>query len=164
MISTERTFAGFPALADVYKLLRRNLPQLAAGTVAAALLWWHPEISEEFRSGRWKADAFYEAVFDWSSIQAAFLFGIYAFFLSRSEPFIKAISETQPFQQLRSYVLRTLRLTMALSVISLPALVATPAAEGAGYALITAMTAALTYTFFSFLKVVRVFGKIERIK
>ena len=166
MSSIATTLQGRVVAFDAYRLLRRNLEKIAASSVLVAALWWRPEASQNFASGRWNIGAFYSAVFDWSSIQAAFLFGVYAFFLSRSEPFIKAIEASPVFQDLRRYIVRALFLTLALTVFSLPLLVAPLAITGGvwdwGYYVFAAFTVVLVYTFFCFLKVIRVFGKIDR--
>jgi hypothetical protein len=90
-------------------------------------------VTASFASGRWDMPAFYAAVFDWSSIQAAFLFSVFAFFLSRSEPFIQAISNTVPFRALRAYVLKSLILSLGLTLASLPLLISTPVVVSGNY-------------------------------
>jgi hypothetical protein len=143
--------------------IRAWIEPAAAVLAATAVAWWRPEISANFESGGWSLSSFYGAVFDWASVQSALLFGVYAFFLSRSEPFIQAIAGSVAFQQLRRYVIRTLYLTLGLTVAALPVLIAPPAIKGdIGYLVFAAFMVGLTYTFFCFLKVVRVFGKIER--
>jgi len=126
---------------------------------------WHDLIVEKFQNKSWDIGAYYSAIFDWSSIQAAFLFGVYAFFLSRSEPFLQAIGGTPVFKQLRQYVVRSLYLSLTLSVLTLPVLVSPPEMKSGnliGFIVFWFLSTLLTYTFFCFLKVVRVFGKIER--
>jgi hypothetical protein len=128
--------------------------------------YWRLPIVEQFATEAWDLGAFYSAVFDWASIQAAFLFGVYAFFLSRSEPFIQAIAGSQGFKLLRKYVVRTLYLSMALSVIALPMVVSPLVPDegeiGPAFVILWLNAVLLTYTFLCFLKVIRVFGKIER--
>lgn len=163
MTSIADTSAGLPALGDAWRLVRRWLEPLAAVAALGAVMWWRPQIAESFARGDWSLDSFYSAVFDWASVQSALLFGVYAFFLSRSEPFLQAIAESAAFLRLRRYVIRTLYLTLGLTVLALPVLVAPPSiSSGWGYLVFTGFSVSLTYTFFCFLKVVRVFGKIER--
>jgi hypothetical protein len=156
-------------LIDVYRFVRRNSERLGTLASLAAVVYWRAPITQRFSSGAWNVEAFYSAVFDWSSIQAAFLFGVYAFFLSRSEPFIQAISESAVFGELRGYVRSTLYLTLLLSVVSLPLLVLPPKMESgeylnAGFIAFAGLGTALVYTFLCFLKVIRVFGKIESVR
>lgn len=154
------------ALSGLGKAARAHAEWFAAAGVAIALWVYRVPIATEFASDRWSAEAFFGAVFDWSSIQAALLFGVYAFFLSRSEPFLQAIAGTPAFRELRNYLLRTLRLSMALTLCSLPMVIATPTIDrsggGWGYMLAAGFAVVTTFTFFSFLKVIRVFGKIDR--
>ena len=129
-------------------------------------LYWHSTITANFTYKIWDLGAYYSAVFQWSSIQGAFLFGVYAFFLSRSEPFIQAIAGSGAFKLLREYVVRTLYLSMGLCVLTLPMLVAPAPVDGGvfsiGFGMLWLSTVLLVYTFMCFLKVIRVFGKIER--
>lgn len=166
MRSIAATSVPLPGWRDLWRAARANLDWIASATAGATLYIWRNPLSEGFVSKRWDLGDYYSALFDWSSVQAAFLFGVYAFFLSRSEPFIQAIAGSAAFRELRLYVVRTLYLSMSLSVLSLPFLVAPVAIErggnGIGYAIFLGLSALLTYTFFCFLKVVRVFGKIER--
>ncbi len=161
------TSEGSPVVLNVYRFLRRNLESIVPLGVGAILIWQQPSISANFISKDWDIDAFYSAVFDWSSIQAAFLFSVYAFFLSRSEPFIQAIAKTQPFTELRRYVLRALSLSILLSLISLPLLVSAPDFEqnyrtDFGFIAFSGILVFLTFTFMCFVKVIRVFHKLER--
>lgn len=165
MTSIAHTFEGSLALRDIYRRVRKHLPAIAAISAPLAVFAWRDTLALRFANEAWNVGAFYSAVFDWSSIQSAFLFGIYAFILSRSEPFIKAIDGSEPFEALRSYSRRTLYLTFILTIVAMPLAVAEPKPGAdmlspslwvfAGLASLTA------YTFCRFLKVVRVFGKIE---
>lgn len=163
MQDTGTIFVPLPEKRDLIKAARANLEWIAAGLGGATILNWRDVIIENFTSKTWNLGAYLSAIFDWSSIQAAFIFGVYAFFLSRSEPFLQAISGTPAFASLRRYVLRTLYLSMALTVGSLPLLVGTPDVKSSiGFVAVWFLTVLLIFTFFSFLKVIRVFGKIDR--
>ena len=165
MHSIGLTSVNLPAWRDARLWLRANaewLGTLATGAIAAI---WRHDIAAQFAADAWDLGAFYSAIFDWSSIQAAFLFGVYAFFLSRSEPFIQAIAGSEGFRLLRRYVVRTLYLSMTLSVAALPMVVAPIAFSGGneiGFVVLWSLAMLLVYTFLCFLKVIRVFGKIER--
>lgn len=166
MQSIELTSVNLPGWRDILKWLRANLEWLGALVAIALLAIFRFEVSKAFASKAWDLGAFYSAAFDWSSIQAAFLFGVYAFFLSRSEPFIQAIAGSQAFRLLRRYVVRTFYLSMALSVVSLPMVVGTASMSATEiswpYLYFSAITCLLVYTFLCLIKVIRVFGKIER--
>jgi hypothetical protein len=166
MNSIAITSLGSPVLSEVYRWIRRNLEWLVAAAAFAAIGWRAETISGSFASGTWNLGAFYSAAFNWAAIQGAFLFSVYAFFLSRSEPFIQAIAKTEAFQALRSYVLRALWLSMALTLIVLPLLVSPPAmSQTAGFTVAFGIfwfvSVLLTYTFMCFVKVIRVFRKLE---
>lgn len=152
-----------PGWRDLYISARKNLDWLAGAVALFQTIFWRELITQGFASKQWNLDAFYSAAFDWSSIQAAFLFGVYAFFLSSSEPFLKAVASSPFFPDLRKYVARTLYLSMSVTVLSLPMLVAPPDIESTiGYAAFAGLLALIVYTFFCFLRVIRVFRKIER--
>lgn len=166
MTSIANTSAELPELRDIWFFLRRHLEVFGAVGTLALVVWKQPAIAANFSGSdpAWNIGAYYSAIFGWASIQGAFLFGVYAFFLSRSEPFIQAIADSAPFLQLRRYVIRTLYLTLVLTVAALPMLVAPLplTGNGVGYLFFSLFSVATAYTFFCFLKVIRVFGKIER--
>lgn len=151
----------------MYRWLRRNLSLIAASAVFVILGLNHETVATKFGAGGWKIDAYYSAVFNWAAFQGAFLFSVYAFFLSRSEPFIKAVEGTPAFRNLRRYVLRALWLSMILTIASLPAVVAAPAINAgspvldSGFVIFWGISTLLTYTFGNFVKVVRVFRLLE---
>ena len=168
MSSIANTFGEYHMLHKGYLWIRRNLEWLAPMCVASSLVYNHDYIALQFINKIWKIDSFYSAMFDWSSIQSAFLFGIYAFFLSKSEPFLNAISQTKKFKQLRSYIMKSLILTMLLTLISLPLLVypveiTRETTWDLGFCIFFFILIYFSYAFFSFIKVVRVFAKIEKV-
>src|SRR5690554_950400 len=114
MDSTGAISVPLPRGKDLWLTARATLVWLAATFMGATLFNWRAPVAAAFASKEWDLGAFYAAVFNWGSIQGAFLFGVYAFFLSRSEPFIQAIAPSPAFKELRRYVVRTLYLSMAL--------------------------------------------------
>jgi hypothetical protein len=166
MHSIELTSVNLPELPKIGRWFRTWFEVLGAATAGLLVFIWRDDIVAQFANETWNLGAYYSAIFDWSSIQAAFLFGVYAFFLSRSEPFIQAIAGSGAFKLLRRYVVRTLYLSMSLTVAALP-MVVSPLQMGAdwvslGFAIAWFQTTLLVYTFLCFVKVIRVFGKIER--
>ena len=155
-----------PGWTDLQKSARSHLEWIAAIFGGATIVNWKNFIEERFYSGEWDMSAYMGAVFDWSSIQAALLFGIYAFFLARSEAFVVAIAGSPAFVELRHYVLRTLYLSIVLTVSSLPFLVSPPVLvegrSGLSFVVFVALSVVLIFTFCSFLKVIRIFRKIDR--
>jgi len=166
MSNTAVISVNLPEWRNLWRPVRNRLEWIASTVAGVLIVWQQQAIAANFNSKDWDLGAFYSAVFDWSSIQGAFIFGVYAFFLSRSEPFIQAISSSRAFKMLRRYVVRTLYLTLILTVISLPMVVSPLAMNGgrlsAGFIVFTFQSTLAVYTFFCFLKVIRVFGKIER--
>lgn len=153
--------------AEWCRLARRNLERIAAVVTMAAIVWARASITESFASQAWNIDNFYSAVFNWASVQGAFLFGFYAFFLARSEPFIQAVAASPVFEELRDYVRKIMYLTLFLTAAVLPATIAIPKMAAYDYLSpaflsFACFATALSYTFFAFLKVIRVFGKLER--
>lgn len=166
MSSIVLTSRGLLGHSDMYRWLRRNLSVIAAGIIFFTIGIEHELIASCFSDKGWKLDSYYSAIFNWSAFQGAFLFSVYAFFLSRSEPFIKAVAATQPFRELRQYVLRALWLSMLLSLASLPAIVIAPPIKvgslmDPGFIVFWCLTTALAFTFGCFVKVVRVFRLLE---
>lgn len=167
MTNTSTTSDRRSAPIDVALFFRRHWDLLLTGLVAIPLVNFSVFIAGEFIADRWKLSNFYAAVFDWSSIQGAFLFGIYAFVLSRSEPFIRAIANTRAFAQMRGFVRRTVYFAMGLTVITMPMLVAAPPmTEGGlrdtGYILFAGYALATFYMFVRFGRVLRIFTMLER--
>ena len=166
MTSTAASSVALPGWRDAYLWGRANLERLATIAALGLIVWQREAITGNFASNAWSLPNFYAAAFNWSAIQVGFLFGAYAFFLSRSEPFIQAVAGSEPFMQLRHYVKRTLYLTFLIAAASVPLLVSPPAmkagAYGLAFAIFTLFSCALVYSVFCMLKVIRVFGKLER--
>ena len=168
MTSIGHTFDGSLVLRDARRRLRRHLPAIAAVTAPISVLAERETLSSRFGSEAWDIGAFYSAVFDWSSIQSAFLFGIYAFILARSEPFIKAIDGTEPFEKLRSLCRSTLYMTFLLTLVSMPLAVTQPQPTNSLLSLnlwvLAGLSSLAAFSFFRFFKIVRVFSKIEGLR
>ncbi len=152
---------------EIYIWFRRNLDWLVPLIAMAIMVYKRGVITSSFANDIWDLEGFYAAVFDWSSIQSAFLFSVFAFFLARSEPFIQAISNTTTFRALRKYVLRSLILSMLLTLLSFPLLINTPDMVSNeylnfGFCIFIFVMTFLCYTFMCFIKVVRVFYKLEK--
>jgi hypothetical protein len=157
---------ALPDWSESYRFVRRNLERIATSATLLLIVWQRAAITANFAGGDWSLSNFYSAVFNWSAIQVGFLFGAYAFFLSRSEPFIQAVAASDHFTQLRIYVKRTMYLTMALAALTAALLVDTPAMVAGrfslGFGVFAVVSCVLIYTLFCMLKVIRVFGKLER--
>lgn len=166
MTSIAGSSVALPELPDLYRFIRRNLERIATVATLALVVWQREAITTNFASQAWSLSSFYEAAFNWSAIQVGFLFGAYAFFLSRSEPFIQAVAGSEPFMLLRQYVKRTLYLTFVIAGTSVPLLVSPPVMRageyGVSFGVFTLFSCALAYAVFCMLKVIRVFGKLER--
>ena len=146
--------------------LRSNLEWIGCALIICVTLWEGTTVIDNFHRNLWSISQFYSAIFSWASVQGALLFSVYAFFLSRSEPFIRAVSKTFPFRQMRVYILRTLWLTIILNLISLPLMVAPPVPARAGlldpgFDALLVLVAMFSLAFLRFLKIVRVFRLLE---
>jgi hypothetical protein len=166
MNSIAPTLQMRPGFSDLYRRLRRHAEALAAGCVFGLVAVNRTIISTAFATKSWHLDGYYSALFNWSAIQTGFIFSAYAFFVSRSEPFLRAIDRTETFAALRRYVVRSLMTSVLLALVTLPSLVATPAISittnlDFPYALLVFVSTLATYSFMCFLKIVRVFMKIE---
>ena len=151
----------------MYRFFRRNLNLILVAISLILLVRYAADIAPKFAVGEWSLENFYAALFDWSSILSAFMFGIYAFVLSRSEPFMKAASGTRAFEDARDYVRRTVYLALAMTAVCVPMLVAGPSpVDGGwldyGYWIFASYVVGTVYLFSRFLKIVRVFRKLEQ--
>jgi hypothetical protein len=149
-----------------YLLVRPHLESIVASLVLMLLILLRQDLVPVLElEGR--LSSYYAAVFAWASLQGAFLFSVYAFFLSRSEPFVEAISRTHSFRKLRDYILRATWLTLGLSLISLPLLVASPPitekqTSWLSFGVFAGVTSLFSYTFMCFVKVIRVFRVLDK--
>lgn len=152
---------------DLYRFLRRHLGAIAVLLTGAVLINWSSAIAEKFSSEEWDLGNFYAAIFDWSSILCAFLFGVYVYVLGKGKPFIEAISDTDAFRKFRSYVRRTIYMMLATSAVLIPQLVAPILpSDGTwndwGFWLFAVVVAWSMLLYFRFFKIVRTFHKLER--
>ena len=151
----------------VINWLVRRLGDVGALAAFAACLYYRKEISANFTSGTWNLSNFYGAIFDWAAIQTGFVFGVYTYIVSKSAGFSEAIKGTEPYAEMILFIKTIFYLVFALAVISIPLLVMTPKPEptlSTTTILFAAWTALVVFTFFSFLRIIRAFSTIERVK
>ena len=167
MVSTSLHYVRKTPLISAMKHVRRHFALFLSMTVLVMLIICSKKIGGLFESEQWEIGSLYAAVFSWSSLQGAFLFGIYAFVLSGSEGFVKAVKNTTTFKRGREFVRTTVYMTLALSAICLPLLVIHPSLPVTssltiGYCLFAFIAATSIYIFCRFLTVLKLFRILER--
>lgn len=116
-------------------------------------------------SGTIVMDGLYGALFDWSAIQTAFAFGVFAFIMGHSGDFIMRLRATKAFKVFANYVFSAMASGFVLSVASLPLLVTQPKdieAFSAIFYLISIWFSLFMYCIASFYRVGRIMWIIVR--
>ncbi|GJL92148.1 hypothetical protein [Hyphococcus sp.] len=71
----------------------------------------------------WSLDNLYSVVFDWSSIQTGFVFGIYGFVVRKSDGFISEIRPTVAITQFLSHTKKAIVIGFLFTFASIPLVV-----------------------------------------
>ena len=155
------------SLSDVWPFIRSKITHIALIACVFCLWRFAPYIGANFASSQWDLSALYAAIFDWSSIQSAFLFGVYVLVISGDLPFTRAIRDTDAYPEVKSYIRNTMFFAFALSALALPVLVDQPiikvgAITDLGYAVFSAYAFLSVWVIARFFKVVRIFIKLAR--
>lgn len=145
------------------KYIEKYAPSVAFVCAACVLFVFSDDVSDKFRSGGWRIDALYSAIFNWSAIQSGFVFGMYGFVVSKRDGFSAIISKSGIFQEFLTYIRRAYIFGFSLTFSSLPLMVIEPSVdpnETASYFLISAWFCLFIWTFLAFLRVAFIFGVI----
>src|SRR4051812_45265005 len=106
--------------------IERFAPLIIGAVSLAAIFIYRSNIASHFNAGDWKSSDLYTAVFGWASIQTGFVFGIYGFVASKTEGFIKQVSEDRSFRRFVGYIKRANLAGFLLTFFTLPMIVASP--------------------------------------
>lgn len=139
----------------------RWAPLLVAAITLSVCIYFKADIALKFGENGWKASSLYSAVFNWSSIQSGFVFGIYGFIITKKDGFVGTISGTTTFLQFIAFTRRAYIGGFVLTFASLPLLVAEPpifSADRRTFWFISIWFAFFTWTFCAFLRVAFCFG------
>jgi len=135
---------------------------LSAGSLVTIFVL-RSDIASHFASNYWKSSDLYTAVFGWASIQTGFVFGIYGFVASKTDGFIKVVSEDRSFQRFTNYIKRANLAGFLLTFFTLPMIVGSPELKDPDtvpFIITMAWFAIFVWTFCAFLRVAFIFGKV----
>lgn len=114
----------------------------------------------------WSLDNLYSAIFNWSSIQTGFVFGIYGFVVGKSDGFIAEIRRTVAMTQFLSYTKKAIIIGFMLTFASIPLVVIANTIELSrwpDFIFIAAWFSLFVWGFLSFMRVAYMFGLIARV-
>jgi len=155
------------SIRSILRFLKRRAGELLGLVSFVACLFWRQEIGANFHTHLWNISNFYTAVFDWAAIQSGFLFGVYTYVVSKSAGFVGAIRETSAYAEMVFFIRSIFYLVFALTVLSIPLLIVTPepnASLGLPTLIFALWVALVVYTLFSFIRIIRAFAAIERVR
>jgi hypothetical protein len=143
--------------------IERFAPLILSVASLLAVFFLRSDIAIHFASNDWKSSDLYTAVFGWASIQTGFVFGIYGFVASKTDGFIKVVSEDRSFQRFTRYIKRANLAGFLLTFFTLPMIVGSPELKdpnSVAFFVTTAWFAVFVWTFCAFLRVAFIFGKV----
>lgn len=147
--------------------MKRRAEGILSLAVGLAGLYFSASIAEWFSSlGPSALSSLFQGMLGWASIEAGFLFAAYTFIAAGSSTFIVSIQSTRAFIDFKDYIIFTLYLSFAVSGVALYFSIAPPnlGIDGYGRYIIVFFIAASAWIVLRFLKIVRVFRKIDKAK
>lgn len=148
-------------------IIEKYGPISGAVLLAAALWYFSDGLLQLALSGEINISSLYSAMFDWSSIQTGFLFGVFGYVSGKSSGFLAEVKKTQAMQTFNSYTRTAICLGFLLTFASIPLIVSNFdfSGESAPYFWIFITWAFLaTWSFLSFARVAYVFGVMLQVR
>lgn len=148
-------------------LVERFGPVCAAAVLAASLYYFRGDLVQMAFDERLDLSNVYSSVFDWSSIQTGFVFGIFGYVAGKSGGFIEAIRHTQEMALFHTYTRRAIYLGFCLTFSSIVlSIVSFDIASGPTWKfhVFVAWAFLSLWGFLAFLRVAYIFGDILRVK
>ena len=100
---------------------------LAFGIGIAGVAFVYASVAgQAIEEAGWKLDGFYAAMFDWSAVQSAFLFGVFGFVVSSSNDFLTRLRNTDHMKRFLRFTRTAVLAGFLLTILSVPFLVAGP--------------------------------------
>jgi len=96
---------------------------------ASLFLLFPSQMSNLAVTEEWDQSILYGSLFNWASIQTAFLFGIYTFIMGRPEVFVKRFKTTKLYRRSMLYLRKTVFISLLLSAVCVPLMLASPDIE-----------------------------------
>lgn len=107
-------------------LLFHQHSALLSLTGSVAFVLFPSQVSNLAVTEKWDQSILYGSLFNWASIQTAFLFGIYTFIMGRPEVFVKRFKTTKLYRRSMLYLRATVFISLLLSAICVPLMLASP--------------------------------------
>ncbi|MBX5256033.1 MULTISPECIES: hypothetical protein [unclassified Rhizobium] len=148
-------------------LFERFGPVAAAACMVAALYFFRTDLTYAAASKSFDLSNVYSSVFDWSSIQTGFVFGIFGFVAGKSGGFIEAIRETREMALFLTYTKRAIYLGFCLTFSSIAMSITSfniDAEASWRFHVFAAWSFLSLWGFLAFLRVAYIFGDILRVR
>lgn len=133
-------------------------------------IFFAPQISQAAYNGGWDETRHYASLFNWASIQTAFLFGIYTFIIGRPGKFKSRFEKFGLYNDAMKYLRRTVFYSFTLSFSCLPLMFVSPnvgnwsgwSSLQFGYILFAASGVTTLYIFGRILISMKIFMFVEK--
>lgn len=146
--------------------LERFTPLVLCAASLVAIYLLRNDIASYFQTDDWKSSDLYTAVFGWASIQTGFVFGIYGFVASKTDGFIKQVSDDRSFRRFVGYIKRANLAGFLLTFFTLPMIVTSPElkdAQSTPFLITMVWFSIFVWTFCAFLRVAFIFGRVAAV-
>lgn len=146
--------------------IERYGPLSIAAVSAFLLLCFNHKMVSLAASGMIDVSSLYSAMFDWSSIQTGFLFGVFGFVSGKSTGFMAEVAKTAAMTDFNRYTRTAILLGFFLTFFSIPLIVADFDFKNGvqwKYWLFVAWVTLAIWSFFSFARVAYVFGVMLKV-
>lgn len=147
--------------------LEKYGPLFAAACLAAALTYFSADMLRLAAEKKIDVSELYAAMFDWSSIQTGFLFGVFGFVSGKSTGFMAEAKSTEAMKAFHRYTRTAIVLGFCLTFSSIPLIVTgfdIAEASSARYYLFVAWAFLAIWSFLAFARVAYIFGVLLKIR
>jgi hypothetical protein len=147
--------------------IERFGPVCAASLMVAALYYFRGDLVLMAFNGQLDLKNVYASVFDWSSIQTGFVFGIFGFVAGKSGGFIEAIRDTKEMALFLTYTKRAIYLGFCLTFSSIVMSITSFDVSSGGpwkFHIFAVWSFVSLWGFLAFLRVAYIFGDILRVR
>jgi hypothetical protein len=148
-------------------LFEKHYPALGAVVAVAGAFYFAPTLVATLAEQKWSLANLFGAAFDWSAIQTAFIFGIYAFVLGYNGEFLSQVRDSAPFQHFLRYAWQAIMHGFLLTISSIPLMVIEPQVTspyGLLFTIVSIWFGLFVMAVLSFFRVAYIFALIARIR
>jgi hypothetical protein len=146
--------------------LRHAAPTLGVATFVLCL-YFRAEIANFFGPEGWSISGFYSSVLNLGAVKTGFILGIYTYVVSKDTGFIGAIKGSSAYKEMITYLRRIFYTVFVMTFGSVPLAVVLPVpSEDVTWETFafSFWAAFFVYTSFCFLRILRAFSAIERVR